>query len=258
MLRGKCSLVCFVSRDHDPTPGRDRPTAVCPDAHRPQAHSRQPRAHTPSRRHAHTRRAIDPLSAPNAQDVLKRTTRTRLATKSLCRSCQPESSPESRTTDTKTPGSDRRYRRRDTLCVFHNVWEKSCGKSFSRSRYDARETRTHAPTLPFRPPCCRTPTLLDLQYIQQPSLLGHLADGRACVHAPAGCHADVDSLMTQMRFVMRARSSTSEAHPCPGVPPPLLCVRSLAPWRPSLPRAGRCPSCTRLQRLPLQRVVQSR
>ena len=59
-------------------------------------------------------------------------------------------------------GSDRRYRRRDTLCVFHNVWGKSCGKSFSRSRYDERETRTHAPTLPFRPPCCRTPTLLQL------------------------------------------------------------------------------------------------
>ena len=59
------------------------------------------------------------------------------------------------------------------MCVSQRVG-KSCGKSFSRSRYDERETRTHAPTLPFRPPCCRTPTLLYCVFSSNLSHTGNL------------------------------------------------------------------------------------
>ena len=51
--------------------------------------------------------------------------------------------------------SDRRYTKRGTRLRVEN----SCGKTFSRSRHDERETRTHAPPLPLLTPCCRTPTL---------------------------------------------------------------------------------------------------
>ena len=41
-------------------------------------------------------------------------------------------------------GSDRRYRRRDTLCVFHNVWENRVGNRFhARVMMSVKREHTH-------------------------------------------------------------------------------------------------------------------